>query len=151
TSGMAPVNDIKMYYAEYGEGEPMLFIHGGLGSADPALPEAALDAIRDALRPGGLLLWAENLRGSWLHRGARAVAYRIRRARTWQYLRLARLRELLGDRFADVDLRVGGVFAVLGTSEPARDRLARADQALWDRIVPASWHYMAYGTARRPS
>jgi pimeloyl-ACP methyl ester carboxylesterase len=31
---MAPVNDIEMYYAEYGEGEPMLFIHGGLGSAD---------------------------------------------------------------------------------------------------------------------
>ncbi|OWV96506.1 alpha/beta hydrolase [Rhizobium sp. R693] len=34
TSGMAPVNDIKMYYAEYGEGDPILFIHGGLGSAD---------------------------------------------------------------------------------------------------------------------
>jgi len=33
-SGMAPVNDIKMYYAEYGEGDPILFIHGGLGSAD---------------------------------------------------------------------------------------------------------------------
>lgn len=34
TSGMAPVNDIQMYYAEYGEGDPILFIHGGLGSAD---------------------------------------------------------------------------------------------------------------------
>lgn len=35
TSGMADVNDIKMYYAEYGEGgDPILFIHGGLGSAD---------------------------------------------------------------------------------------------------------------------
>jgi len=34
TSGMAPANDIKMYYAEYGEGDPILFIHGGLGSAD---------------------------------------------------------------------------------------------------------------------
>ncbi|MDR9780302.1 alpha/beta fold hydrolase [Rhizobium redzepovicii] len=34
TSGMAEVNGIKMYYAEYGEGEPMLFIHGGLGNAD---------------------------------------------------------------------------------------------------------------------
>ncbi|MBB3655733.1 pimeloyl-ACP methyl ester carboxylesterase [Rhizobium sp. BK650] len=33
-SGMADVNDIKMYYAEYGEGEPILFIHGGLGNAD---------------------------------------------------------------------------------------------------------------------
>lgn len=34
TSGMADVNDIKMYYAEYGEGDPILFIHGGLGNAD---------------------------------------------------------------------------------------------------------------------
>ena len=33
-SGMAEVNDIKMYYAEYGEGDPILFIHGGLGNAD---------------------------------------------------------------------------------------------------------------------
>ncbi|OWO91382.1 alpha/beta hydrolase [Rhizobium esperanzae] len=31
-SGMADVNDIKMYYAEYGEGDPILFIHGGLGN-----------------------------------------------------------------------------------------------------------------------
>ena len=34
TSGMADVNDIRMYYAEYGEGEPLLFIHGGLGNTD---------------------------------------------------------------------------------------------------------------------
>ena len=34
TSGMADVNDIKMYYAEYGEGDPILFIHGGLGNAE---------------------------------------------------------------------------------------------------------------------
>ncbi|MBY3154828.1 alpha/beta hydrolase [Rhizobium laguerreae] len=34
TSGMAEVNDSKMYYAEYGEGNPILFIHGGLGNAE---------------------------------------------------------------------------------------------------------------------
>jgi pimeloyl-ACP methyl ester carboxylesterase len=33
-SGMAPVNGIQMYYAIYGEGEPVLLIHGGLGNAD---------------------------------------------------------------------------------------------------------------------
>jgi pimeloyl-ACP methyl ester carboxylesterase len=33
-SGMAPVNDIRMYYAVYGEGPPVLLIHGGLGNAD---------------------------------------------------------------------------------------------------------------------
>jgi pimeloyl-ACP methyl ester carboxylesterase len=33
-SGLAPVNDIEMYYAVFGEGEPVLLIHGGLGNAD---------------------------------------------------------------------------------------------------------------------
>lgn len=35
-SGMAPVNDIEMYYATYGDpsNEPVLMIHGGLGNAD---------------------------------------------------------------------------------------------------------------------
>jgi len=123
---------------------------GGLGSADPALPARALDEVRAALRPGGLVLWAENLRGNWLHRAARGIAYRIRRARTWQYLTLPRLRELLTARFEAVELHAGGVLAVLGPNERARDRLARVDQALLDRALPASWHYMAYGTARRP-
>jgi pimeloyl-ACP methyl ester carboxylesterase len=33
-TGLAPVNDIQMYYAVYGEGEPLLLLHGGLGNAD---------------------------------------------------------------------------------------------------------------------
>lgn len=33
-SGAAPVNGIKMYYAVYGSGSPVLLIHGGLGYSD---------------------------------------------------------------------------------------------------------------------
>ncbi len=34
-SGMLPVNDIQMYYAQYGEeGQPLILLHGGLGNAD---------------------------------------------------------------------------------------------------------------------
>ncbi len=35
-SGEAPVNDIRMYYAVYGdgEGEPVILLHGGLGHSD---------------------------------------------------------------------------------------------------------------------
>jgi pimeloyl-ACP methyl ester carboxylesterase len=33
-SGYAPVNGIKMYFAIYGEGDPILLIHGGLASSD---------------------------------------------------------------------------------------------------------------------
>jgi pimeloyl-ACP methyl ester carboxylesterase len=41
----APVNDIQMYYAVYGAGEPLILLHGGLGHSDvwgnqiPALAE----------------------------------------------------------------------------------------------------------------
>lgn len=33
-SGLAPVNGIKLWYAEFGKGEPVLFVHGGLGNSD---------------------------------------------------------------------------------------------------------------------
>jgi pimeloyl-ACP methyl ester carboxylesterase len=32
--GCARINDIEMYYAVFGEGDPVLLIHGGLGNAD---------------------------------------------------------------------------------------------------------------------
>lgn len=33
-SGLADVNGIKMYYAVYGAGDPVLLLHGGLGNSD---------------------------------------------------------------------------------------------------------------------
>jgi pimeloyl-ACP methyl ester carboxylesterase len=33
-SGLAPVNGIQMHYAVFGSGDPILFIHGGLGYSD---------------------------------------------------------------------------------------------------------------------
>lgn len=33
SSGMAEVNGISMYYATFGEGDPVLLIHGGLGQS----------------------------------------------------------------------------------------------------------------------
>lgn len=33
-SGLAPVNDIQMYYAIYGAGDPVILLHGGLGHSD---------------------------------------------------------------------------------------------------------------------
>ena len=33
-SGYAPVNGIKIWYATFGKGEPVLFVHGGLANSD---------------------------------------------------------------------------------------------------------------------
>jgi pimeloyl-ACP methyl ester carboxylesterase len=33
-SGYAPVNEIQLYYAIYGKGKPLIFLHGGLGNME---------------------------------------------------------------------------------------------------------------------
>jgi len=33
-SGTVPVNGIRLWYAEFGRGEPLLFVHGGLANSD---------------------------------------------------------------------------------------------------------------------
>lgn len=45
-SGLAPVNGISMHYAVFGQGDPILLIHGGLGHADLWAAQVA-DLMRD--------------------------------------------------------------------------------------------------------
>ncbi len=33
-SGLAPVNGIRLWYAEFGHGDPIIFLHGGLANSD---------------------------------------------------------------------------------------------------------------------
>jgi len=43
-SGLLPINGLNYYYAVYGKGEPLLLLHGGLGTTDmfaPILPKLA--------------------------------------------------------------------------------------------------------------
>lgn len=119
---------------------------GGIPHGGRELQREALQQVRTALKPGGRLIFAENLRGTPLHRLARSVAYRRRGVPKWQYLRLRDFRAFLRD-YRDVKLAVTGVLALFGGSEAQRRSLARADVRFWNRAVPASWHYVVYGTA----
>ena len=43
----ADVNGVRMYYEEHGSGQPLILLHGGLGSGDmygPILPALARTA-----------------------------------------------------------------------------------------------------------
>jgi hypothetical protein len=81
-----------------------------------------------------------------IHRVVRRIAYRVRRVRMWHYITLRDYRDLL-QPFSGTELRVTGFLALFGQRESVRRRLAKADTAFLNRIVPASWHYVVYGTA----
>lgn len=119
---------------------------GGLAPFGKSSREAMRE-IHRALKPGGRLLFAENMRGTILHRLARWFAYR-RRAGSWEFMPLSRMREHLQD-FDSFEVHTTGVLALFGITESQRNTLGGADGRVFDRAVPPSWRYVAYGVATK--
>jgi SAM-dependent methyltransferase len=120
---------------------------GGIHAEGFASQQLAMAQIHKALKPGGRLLFAENLVGTPLHAAARALAYR-RRGITWRFLTLAEI-ELLLQPFAAHEWHTTGVSAMFGLYEAQRDLLARFDTWVLNMVTPPRWRYVVYGTATR--
>lgn len=107
--------------------------------------QAAIDEMYRVLKPGGVLLFAENLQGTAVHRWLRKrfvpwITY-------WRYLVPAHDGDLFR-RFAHVELHATGCLATLGRSEGQRDLLAHVD-GLFMPLVPQGWRTIWYGVARK--
>jgi SAM-dependent methyltransferase len=127
---------------------------GGMASASKS-EDHALERLRPffarlhkALKPGGVILFADNLRGSWLHQVTRN--HFVQWAKGWHYLKAGSLESLFDD-FDEVHHESGGFLGCMGRTEGQRNALARLDQALFEPLMPRSWHYFAYGWARKSS
>ena len=105
----------------------------------------ATTEIHKALKPGGVLLFAENLRASPLHRLLRR-RYR-RDTATWRYVTVSELRDFLRP-FTSVQFRTTGAVAALGATESRRTALAALDRVVLP-IVPPDWRYLVFGIARK--
>lgn len=103
----------------------------------------ALREMHRVLKPGGVLLFAENLRGTALHRWLRKRF--VSWDSYWRYLDPIRDRDLFAP-FARVDDATTGLLANLGRSEAQRDLLARLDGLIMP-IVPISSRTIWYGAA----
>jgi len=121
-----------------------------LGGISQDLPGAdAEHIVRNiyaALRPGGVLLFAENLESTALH------AYLRKRfaagAKGWRYFTRRELESTLA-QFGSFESKTFGCLGCFGRSETQRRMLGRLDERVLDRIVPSNWHYIAAIAARK--
>lgn len=120
-------------------------IIGGIGRNDNKENQyRVFKEIHKALKPGGKLLFAENLVASPFHRFMRKRF--VQWGDSWRYITLAEMQEFLKP-FSHYETKTTGVMAAFGRSEKQRSFLAGADGFLFNHVCPRSWKYIVYGMA----
>lgn len=112
---------------------------GALGTKERQT--VAIAEMHRVLRPGGVLLFAENLSGTRLHGFLRKrfIAWE----HYWRYLHWPGDRDLFA-AFATSRFRTFGLFANLGRTEGQRTALSYVDEVL-TKLLPARWRYILAG------
>jgi ubiquinone/menaquinone biosynthesis C-methylase UbiE len=113
---------------------------------DRARQQATIDQIYKALKPGGKMLFAENLVGSSLHSFVRKRC--VHWGASCRYVTTDEMRSFTS-RFSRLDMRTTGVLGVFGRTEFQRNLLSSFDQALLNRLTPPRWRYLVYGIAEK--
>jgi SAM-dependent methyltransferase len=120
-------------------------IIGGIGRNEhPELQQQTFDSIYRSLKPGGVLLFAENLKGSPLHAWMRKKF--VRWGNEWRYVEVPELRQFL-KQFSRVEIKTTGFASAFGRSEMQRHLLSYTDSVMFNFLVPQSWQYVSFGAA----
>lgn len=102
--------------------------------------------IHKALKPGGKLLFAENLIASPVHQQLRKRF--VNWGSSWRYVSLKEMNEFLKD-FSSCDLKTTGVLGTFGRNERQRNLLSAIDVLVLNKVCPDNWKYISYGIAEK--
>lgn len=109
------------------------------------LQKKAVHSIYQSLKPGGKLLFAENLTATKVHSFAR------KKFITWgvhtRYVQLEEMLEFLKD-FKTITYETYGFFGAFGRTEKQRRVLGKLDTLL-NGLIPQKWNYLVIGTATK--
>jgi ubiquinone/menaquinone biosynthesis C-methylase UbiE len=115
---------------------------GALGSREAQ--EKAISEIYRCLKPGGVLLFAENGKSTWLHNFLRKK-FNEWSANYWYYPSLYEIKSYLSD-FSKIEVHTNGFISIFFRNKYLK-RIAEYLDILLVKITPSKFHYVIYGTA----
>ncbi len=107
--------------------------------------QKALDEMHRILKPGGYLLFAENLEATRLHQYARNKFTNW--GHRWRYLKWNEMNAMLS-KFSKNKKKSTGFFATFGRSEGQRKFLSRIDWLI-NPVIPKSWKYVLISACKK--
>ena len=122
-------------------------IIGGIGKDDNIeIQKKVFEEIYKALKPGGQLLFAENLTSTKLHQEMR---YRFNKwGDYWRYISLSELKDFLKP-FLSYKIKTTGVLGTFGRTEKQKEILTRIDEVFFNHVFPSKWHYIGFGITKK--
>jgi SAM-dependent methyltransferase len=122
-------------------------IIGGIGRHNNVeMQKKTFREIYKALKPGGKLLFAENLTASPIHQQLRKRF--VRWGNEWRYVTIEEMKTYMKD-FPSLNIKSTGFLSAFGRSETQRRMLSAVDKALLNHVSPANWKYIVYGIAEK--
>jgi SAM-dependent methyltransferase len=110
------------------------------------LKQVVVDEVYKSLKPGGKLLFAENLVASDMHQFFRRKLTNW--GSYWNYLRLEEVKDLL-KQFNSVSFATAGFLGAFGRVEFQRNLLGKLDTLLFDKVVADKMKYIVFGVATK--
>lgn len=122
-------------------------IIGGIGRNDKLEnQQQVFKEIYKALKPGGKLLFAENLIASPFHQQLRKRF--VNWGSSWRYVSIEEMKDFLKD-FSSIKMHTTGVLGTFGRNEIQRNLLSTVDELILNKVCPNNWKYIAYGVAEK--